>query len=93
MAAFAEQRPSQVEACKDKKPAEVYHGHLIYTATINGKCRVATVKFVDPDGEEYIGGGEVAWTEREAIEAACRNRVPKLRVLLRVAMQCPCRAP
>ena len=51
MAAFAEQRPSQVEGYKDKKPAEVYHGHLIYTATINGKYRVATVKFVE-DGME-----------------------------------------
>ena len=28
MAAFAEQRPIEVEAYKDKKPAEVYHGHL-----------------------------------------------------------------
>ena len=51
MAAFAEQRPSEVEAYKDKTPAEVYHGHLTYTGTINGKYRVAKVKFVE-DGME-----------------------------------------
>ena len=49
--AFAEQRPSEVEAYKDKTPAEVYHGHLIYTGMINGKYRVAKVKFVE-DGME-----------------------------------------
>ena len=50
-AAFAEQRAGQVESYEKKTPAEVYHGHLTYTATINGKRRAAKVKFVD-DGME-----------------------------------------